>query len=335
MHCVSAEIMKHKYLLRGAVPRESGPSEPKRLLACRSHSSLGHSLRLLTTLLLLLLSSISYASILPLNAQDIARYQSQLTDARTRQSTVGSALSCLAARDAVLVTRRDASQIRLGEMRKREQELRADVAREAAARDGHRDALQQEERNLEVLHHELAELRAKRAAQEQAVRECKSKLWIVPFPACDLADSIVHLTGLFKELDERIHTTERRVDQARQEMNHAASQLEQVQGQLDQTTAAATALDAEIRDTEHEIGVTQAEDSALRGEAHAYQLLLDDFTDALEQAAQIDTDDGRMRTARQLLDAARHFDAGAARLAAAIARAVDVLPPASAACIRR
>lgn len=288
----------------------------------------------LTALLLLFAPPVFSAPTAALSAQEIARYQAQLSDARIRQSAVGAARECLTSRDAALVARRDASQVRLGEMRRREQDLRATVAREQAASDGYRETLRNEERNLDRLHGELRSLQATRAAQESEVRDCKARWWAPDF-MCDFSNSIAHLIGLFDNVDQQIRTSERKVNNARDGMNQARSQSDQSQARLDQAVSEATVLDSEIRRTESEIGTVQAELSALRVQAQAHQSLLDEFTDALAQAAQINTDDGRARTARQLRDAARRFDAGASQLATAVAHASKILPAESAVCIRR
>lgn len=274
------------------------------------------------------------ASTVALSNQEIASYQTAVVHAQNRQSVVSSALACLASRSSALLARRDTSQIRLGGMRTQEQTLRVDVVRQQAALDGHREQLYQEQRNLEKLFGELRELQAKQAAQDQEVRDCKSSRWTINL-MCDLAADIAHLTGLFDNVGERIQAAEHRVNQARDGVSQSRAKADEAQQELDRTTRSAAVLVAEIRTTEAEIGASQAELSSLREQAYRHQLLLDEFTNALAETALIDVNDGRMRTARDLRDAARRFEAGAARLAAAITHAGEVLPPESAVCIQR
>lgn len=293
-----------------------------------------HLLRAGAVLLMLLAPPCFSAPTAALSTQEIARYQSQLADARSRQSALGGALECLVSRDAVLVARRDAGQLRLGEMRQREPALRATVAREQAACDEYRETLRHEERNLEQLRGEHRALQMKRAAQEQAVRECKASFWTIN-ALCDAAADIAHWIGAFERTEGQVRALESRLDRNRQALQDAQARLQQSRGTLEQASAALGELDARIRHTEGEIGAVQAELSALRGQAQAHQTLLDEFTDALAQARLIDTDDDRARTARRLRDAAQRFDAGASRLAAAVVHASTVLPAESAACVRR
>lgn len=269
-----------------------------------------------------------------LSTQEIARYQLQLADARRRQSALGGAMECLVSRDAALVARRDAGQLRLGEMRQREPALRATMAREQAACDGYQETLLYEERNLEQLRGEHRGLQMKRVAQEQALRDCKASFWTIN-ALCDAAADIAHWVGAFERTEGQMRALESRLDRNRQALQDAQARLQQSRANLEQASAALLELDVQIRRTEGDIGVLQAELSALRGQAQAHQTLLDEFTDALAQARLIDTEDGRARTARRLRDAGQRFDAGASRLAAAVAYASTVLPAESAACVVR
>jgi len=224
-----------------------------------------------------------------------------------------------------LVSQRADQERLLGQLRSQEQQLDQASRAQQSAYDGYMRNFQEERRNLDGLRRQLRELETRKRAQEQALQECKAQ-WYIPNFACDASYSLLQLVGEIRSYDGDIAAAAKREQIARDSANFALGKLQQSRREIDSTRVRANAVAAEISRTEHEIGALKTGLSDLRAEVQPYQIVIDEFANALTEAKDVNLADARARTARKLSSIAANVDAAMARSTAAIQHANSVLP---------
>jgi chromosome segregation ATPase len=260
-----------------------------------------------------------------LDAAQIAQFQSKLETARRARDELSQGVTCLDQRDAQLVSQRDNMEERIGTLRGEEERLAPKVGRLEAAYHSYNGEYEKERRELDGFRRRLQDLQARKREQEQALQECKAKWWTIN-ASCDLAYNILELAGAIKNYDGDINAAADRARIARDNANQANYNLQQSQQELVATRTRIDAGSAEAARMEREIEVLQEALSDLRAAVPPYQLGIDEFANAIEEANRVDLGDARARTARKLASIAETIDAAMARSNAAIQRVDSVLP---------
>jgi chromosome segregation ATPase len=270
-----------------------------------------------------------------LDPAKISEFQSKLESGKRTQADLNQRVICLNQRDAQLVSQRAAQETLLGQLRSQEQQLDKTSRTQQSAYDGYVSNFQKEQSDLNGLRTRLRQLESRKRAQELELQDCKAR-WYVPNFACDASNSLLHLVGEFRSYEGAIAAAAKREQIARESANLAYRKLEQSKREVDSTRGRVNALAAEISRTEREIGALKTALSDLRAEVQPYQIVIDEFANALTEAKDINLADARARTARKLATIAANLDAAMARSTAAIGHANSVLPAGSmGACIAR
>lgn len=255
-----------------------------------------------------------------LSPAEISDFKATLVKARHAQVGMKECVAGLDGHVAQAVAQRDARQVRLGELRTREEALRAEIATQEAALAGYGDELRREEETLHRLQADLRSLQQRKDAQEAELRACKSHWYSVDW-VCDAASGIAHVVGAFKDVSGDIGIAERRVNAAHAGLRQAEQRRDEARAMLEKAAADARAVDAELGQTERELVRLHATLATVRADVQAYKTLLDDFEHALAESEKLDTEDGRARTVRRLRDIAARIESSLARSAQAVATA--------------
>lgn len=294
-----------------------------------------HAVWVLLYALLFLLSTRAFcAAVVPSSAQEIAHYQSQVADAQAWQSAVGIALRCLSERDTQLAARRESDEIKIGELLRRDEDLKSEVASDEQAIQSANEELLDQQRQRDEQSRRLQRLMAIRDAQQRELAQCKAHSWLPDF-ACDFGSSIAHWVGEYEETEDRIRALSHQIQRFNDAADEARARLNVSQGHLDQVRGELNTLSTQAHSTEVEISAIKKELSTLRLHEQAHQLIMDEFADILSQAIEIHTEDQKKRTALHLQAISSRLDETKTQIAAAIARARASLPMESANCIER
>jgi chromosome segregation ATPase len=256
--------------------------------------------------------------------EQIAAFTPKLETGRSTQADLNRRVACLNQRDAQLVLQRKTLEERLGVLRTEENKLAPEVQTREAAYHGYLSNYETERKNLDGLRRRLQELESRKRAQEHALQECKAK-WYTLNVACDAAYSLLGVAGEIRNYDADIAAATARERTARESATFAFEKLEQSRRDFDSTRVRANALAAEILRREHEIGSVKTALSSVRAAVQPYQILIDEFANAITEAKDVNMADGRARTLRTLDDIAANLDAAIVRSTAAIRRADETL----------
>jgi chromosome segregation ATPase len=259
-----------------------------------------------------------------LDPAKISEFQSKLELAQHTQADLSQRVTCLNQRDAELVSQREKLEERIGTLRREEKRLGPEVNRLEAAYHGYMHEFEKEQRELDGFRRHLQELQARKRAQELELQKCKAEP-LIPNFMCDATYGAFEWFGVYKNYEGDIAAAARREQIARDSANFALEKLQRTKGEFDSTREQASALDAEIRRAEHEMGVTRAALSGLREEASPYQSLIDKFVNELTEAKDVNLADARARTLRTLNDIAANIDAAVVHSTAAVRHADETL----------
>jgi chromosome segregation ATPase len=259
------------------------------------------------------------------DAAQFAQFQSKLEIAQRTQVDLNRRVTCLNQRDTELVSQRDNLEERIGQLRSQEQQLDKTSREQDSAYKGYLLDFEKERSVLDGLRRQLWELESRKRAQEHALQECKAKPFIPNF-ACDASYGLLELVGEIKNYDGDIAAAARREQNTRERAELALGNLQQSRVELDSTRYQATTVAADISRTEQAISALKIALSDLRDEVQPYQLLIDAFRNALDEAKDVNLADQRPRTLRKLRDIAANFDAAMASSSAAVQHANLVLP---------
>ncbi len=233
-------------------------------------------------------------------------------------------MACFERQDRDLVLERDADQRRLGELVAHKRDLESLLAQQKSEYEGFSRNYDEGGRQVQTLQNELARHRAYKAAKEEALRTCKRQWGFLGF-MCDLSMEIAQATGMIEKNDHQIAVAQGRVAAAEAGMRQAEARYRQSEAALAASQQDAARTKEEIRVAEASISRLQATLSTLRPEVHNNKVLLDDFASALVEAKDVDTSDGRARTARMVRTLAVRVDQSTRQSNTLVAQARTVL----------
>lgn len=268
----------------------------------------------------------------PTGAQDrahltpaaIAEFEQKLQGARAAQADIAARVRCFEQQKRQMIQQRDADQLRLGQLVQHRRELEPVLVRQEAEYKGFETTRNAEQGKMDQLRSELGDLERRKRSQERALANCKAEWWTIN-AVCDLAYGLAHLTGRFVDNQQKITDTQRRLDAAAQNADAAEGRYRTSKSDYDATVADAGSTTTQIKAAETSIGRLQAALSALETNAHDSKLLLDEFDNALDEARQVDTTDGRARTARTVRSLAVRVDEATQRSSGLLKQANDTL----------
>jgi predicted nucleic acid-binding Zn-ribbon protein len=260
----------------------------------------------------------------PLTPAAIAAFEQQLTGARAAQADTATRMACFDQQSLVLKQRRDQDQVRLGELVGHRNALAPELTAHEAEYRAFETTRDAEQARLNTLDQEMARLRQRRAAQENALAQCKADFWTPNF-MCDLAYGMAHLMGLFVDNEQQIVETQRRLDNAIDAAEAAERRYRESKAAFDANEIDAAATTAQINAAETSLKNLLAALTALETNSHDSKLLLDAFDDALNEARRVDTADGQARTARAVRGLAVRIDEVTGRSGALQAQAQTTL----------
>ncbi|AYV48727.1 hypothetical protein CFHF_17215 [Caulobacter flavus] len=237
----------------------------------------------------------------------ITAFEQKLEGARTTQAGIAERVACLERQDATLVAERDADQLRLGQLVAHKRELESTLAQRRVEYDGFLAQYNDANKRLSALRADLDQLKAYKAAKEEAVRFCKDKWGILGF-LCDVSVEIAQLTGQIRNIDPLIGPAEKQVNDAVAGMEAAVKRYDESQTQLTAAEADAVQTTDQINVAEASISRLQAALALLRPEVLRNTQLLNEFASALGDARRVDTADGRARTGRLVKALAARVD---------------------------
>ncbi len=243
----------------------------------------------------------------PLTPTAIAEFEQKLAGARAAQAEIAARVTCFTQQKGRLIQQRDADQLRLGQLVQHRKELEPGLIRQEAEYRGFETTRNAEQARMDQLRSELADLERRKRSQERALAYCKAEPWTLNF-VCDMAYGLAHLTGRFVDNQQQITDTQRRLDTAARNASEAEGRYRASKADYDATLADAGTTTTQIKAAEASIGRLQAALSTLETNTHDSKLLLDAFDDALNEARQVDTADGRARTARTVRGLALRVD---------------------------
>ncbi len=260
----------------------------------------------------------------PLTPSAIAEFEQKLEGARAAQADIAARVACFARQKGLMIQQRDADQLRLGQLVQHRKALEPLLVRQEAEYRGFEATRNGEQARMDQLRGELGELERRKRSQERALANCKAEPWTINF-VCDLAYGLAHLSGRFVDNQQKITDTQRRLDTAARNADAAEGRYRASKTDYDTTVADAGATTTQIKAAETSIGRLQAALSALETNAHDSKVLLDEFDNALDEARQVDTADGRARTARTVRGLAVRVDEATQRSGGLLKQAKDTL----------
>ena len=241
----------------------------------------------------------------------ISEFQSKLEMARRMQADLKHRVVCLDKRADDLVSIRNVKELELGQILSRGQQLEESVGTQQAAYDGYRKSFEEEERNLNGLRKTLHELQLRRDWQTQWIEECKrekdwKRLWGL---TCEADMNIAQTFGAIKNYEGDIAGAEKRVQIARDSVQFAKQKLDQSRDQLTTTRSQAEAVREEFPRAEQAIGALRSALSQIRGFVQPFQIEIEEYANALNEARDVRVEDNRSRTVRKLSDITENIDA--------------------------
>lgn len=260
----------------------------------------------------------------PLTPAAIAQFEQKLERARADQADIAARVKCFEGQKRQMIQQRDADQLRLGQLVGHRKALEPTLVTQEAEYKAFAVARDAEQARLVRLQNDLSDLERRKSSQERALANCKAEWWTIN-AVCDLAYGLAHLTGRFVDNQQQITETRRNLDIAARAAETSEGRYRQSKTAYDANEADATATSTQIRAAETSIGRLQAALSTLETNSHDSKQLLNEFDDALDEAKQVDTADGRARTARLVRDLAVRVDEASQRSASLLAGAKATL----------
>lgn len=244
----------------------------------------------------------------------IAALEDALGEARSAQAQAADRIACFERRDREMVAQRDRDQLRLGELLAEKRRLEPLRIQRKAEFEAFQAVYEGARWSAQAAENEVRRLQALRDAKERAVAECASTWGTL---LCRMGLGLGELFGQIETGDRDLAAKERALAQAEEALTAARDRHAQSEALLDQVEAEVTKTEAEIKRAEATISQLQATLAELRPKTHESRVLLDEFADALREAAALDTSDLRARNARRVQGLAERVR-GASRDAGAL-----------------
>jgi hypothetical protein len=260
----------------------------------------------------------------PLTPAAIAEFEQKLTAARTARADIARRVTCFAGQKTLVIQKRDADQLRLGQLVAHQKELAPVLVRQEAEYKGFETIRNDEQATMDRLQGELTELERKKRSQERALENCKAEWWTIN-AVCELAYGLAHLTGRFTDNRTKIDETRGRLDTAARKAGEAEGRYRASKRDYDTSVTDEATTRSQITAAETSIGRWQAALSALETSRHESAGLLDQFDTALDDAKEIDTADGQASTARLVRTLAVRVDQDTQQSADLLRKARDTL----------
>jgi hypothetical protein len=250
----------------------------------------------------------------------ISEFESKLEVARRMQGDLNHRVACLNKEADELVSLRNVKELELGQLHTLEQQLKGTVDEQQAAYDGYRTSLEVEERKLHALRANLRELQLRRDEQRLWIEQCKrekdwKRLWGL---TCEADMNIAQTFGAIKNYEGDIAGAERRMQIARDSVEVATQNLEKSKGRLIMAGDKVKAIREESSRTERDIAVLMASLSDIRVVMQPFQIEIDEYANALNEARDVSVVDKRPRAVRKLSDISEKIDASIKRSSDAI-----------------
>lgn len=257
----------------------------------------------------------------------IAEFNSKLESARSTRADLDRRVACLNQREAQLTSERRDKELALGKLRSQELELARDLQTKQAAYDGFRATFLSEQDKLGGLRRELGSLQARQRAQEAWIQKCEEekdwkRLWGL---TCRADMNLAKTFGQIKNYENDISAAEKKEQIARQSMEFARANLDGGERALTAARKQAGDLGAEITRTETSIVDVSKALADIRASIQPLQIVIDEFSNALNEAKDVDLADARPRTLRRLGDIAAGVDTAMAGGRGAVADADGTL----------
>lgn len=219
-------------------------------------------------------------------------------------------VACLDQREAQLTSQRRDKEQALGELRVQEKKLMRDIQMQQAAYDGFSKSFMSEQQKLAKLRGELGNLLNQKRAQEQWIEECKrdkpwQHLWGL---ACEADMNIAKTFGQVKNYEGDITAAERTEQIARDSMEFSRSKLDDSGQKLTDTRKNASDIDKEIAQTETVLVNVSKRLADIRASMQSLKIVIDEFSQVLNDAKDVNLADERSRTVRILSSIAARAD---------------------------
>jgi len=265
----------------------------------------------------------SAAPTAPLTATEIRAFQKQLDQARKNQANVP--LDCLKKQDERLTLERDAEQVHLGELRRKENNAQQMAAKAEQATTDSQNALRLETNRLEAFERDFRQMSNKRLNQAREFSECMQAPFVPAF-ICAFRYSLDEIDNRIHGLDDQIKRTRRSLEEANKKFISARTDAEQSFRELLDARDKLESVKKTAAFSEARVVLVDLTLSQLRVVQQRFQDLLGGFKHALDAAASVTADDDRARTARMVRDLAHQVDGVVSEGDRATANARAALP---------
>jgi chromosome segregation ATPase len=253
----------------------------------------------------------------------IAAFTSKHEEARSTQADLNRLIACLDQHDNALVQQRGKLETRLGRLRSEENNMASKVQTLEAAYKQNRLNFEAEQKKVAELTKSIENMPG-RDRYERHMRNCASNN---AFDRAACGRYMKNDWSSFARVEANLNAAREREQNAREGMNAKKRNLDETERQLTSTRGELKSAVLEIDKTEKAIGSVKRSVSDVRDVVQPLHIVIDAFTNALDEAKDVNLADQRPRTLRKLGDIAANLDAAMARGRNAALHADKTLEP--------
>lgn len=257
----------------------------------------------------------------------ISDFQSKLETARRTQADLSYRVSCLNKMADDSVSIRDAKELKLGNLQTQVQQLVESVETQQALYNGYKKSFEVEEQTLNALRTNLRDLQRLRDQQWLWIQMCQqekhwTRLWGL---TCEADMNLSQTFGIIKNYEGDITGAEKRVQIARDTVELEKKNLDQSRDRLIATHDQVKTVREETSRTEQAIVVLKSALSSIRNVVQSFQIQIDEYANALNEAKDVSVGENWPRIVRKLSDISEKIGATIGRSLQAISQTDSTL----------
>jgi|GEM_PF-6933311 len=262
----------------------------------------------------------------------IQSYKNKVSSVQTLEKRAQTTLQCVTDRKSDVITTLQSLEVSLGKLRQEEQTYNQKFAEKSTQIKLQKQTLDQESKNLAALKRKKTHLQNKKRAEERDIAACKKEWWTIDV-TCEWAGELAKLLGLMDNVDNDLAVATKKHAGAESRYTKTHKEYRDIQIELKNTKNQLNKITPQIKDQENDIAELKKQSSILSNHIQSSQKLIDESNDTLASALDINTEDEKKRTVRQITRLSNQLDKIAQTSPTTIQQAATVLAAQGATCL--
>ncbi len=229
-----------------------------------------------------------------LSTEQMAAFQSKLTEAESSRDLLGRRSVCLMQHLTVQQQLNADRERELGQAMYLQIELERQVVQSEAAVKGYEDLVESENQNVQARRAVFEKARRERDEQADRLRTCSQILFFLP-GICEGGEAVVKGFGWMNDAEREYREAQPRLRNAEEALAGVRNQLENNRRQLAAAQQSHVENQSAVKQLEEQITKLKAAISTINVKIQDFNVLVGTFTNTLKEATDVNIDDARVR----------------------------------------